>query len=204
MLDNLSNKYIIEVVGDSLEDKVYNYFKYFKKVDIFEHTVDVVHAVKKLSSFHDFDLDKCKTAALLHDLGGVVELEDVVAFCNIFDVEVLEGEVNSLSILHQKASKIITEKVFCISDNDVLNSVFYHSTSRSNPSLTEMVVLVADKLSWRDPKYQAFVKELEIEASSSIQKAVLYYLKDLYDKREQLSYYHPYAFDAYLYQKHLQ
>ncbi len=190
------NKYFTKPVGNNLQMKVKDYFKNFNNIETYNHTLDVLREVESLSLVYDFDIDKCRTAALLHDVGNVVEAGDMALFCKEYGLEVLEGEKKIPMILHQKASRIIAERVFGVHDDEILNAIAYHSTSRPNATLTEMVLLVCDKLSWRDEGYQDFVEQMRKAVSVSIKDGVLCYLNDLYNKRDTLAYYHPYVDEA--------
>ncbi len=190
------DKYFISPVGSDLKKRVKSYFDHFNNMETYNHTIDVLREVESLSQVYDFDVHKCKTAALLHDVGNVVEASDMVEFCEKYGLEVLEGEKKIPMILHQKASRIIAERVFGVSCLETLNAISYHSTSRPNATLTEMVLLVCDKLSWRDEGYQDFVEQMRRAVSVSIKDGVLCYLNDLYNKRDTLEYYHPYAYEA--------
>ena len=50
------------------------------------------------------------------------------------------------NVIHQFLGAYIAENVLGICDQDIINAVRYHTTGRTNMSVLEMIVLVADLL----------------------------------------------------------
>lgn len=65
-------------------------------------------------------------------------------------IEVTDEERLLPSILHQKLSSHIAERVFGISNPSILDGIKYHTTSRANPTELEKEVFLADKMSWKE------------------------------------------------------
>lgn len=197
----LLDTYGLTLTKDILHDNVRTYFESFDKSETFEHTLDVVEAVKRLRKQYKFDEEKCIIAAYLHDLGRVVNTEEQVNFCKTFGHTALKGEEKVPQLLHQIASKIIAFEIFGIRDEEILEAIGHHTTLRQNPNLTEKIVFIADKISWRDNSHKNLVETLEKSLESSIDNGVYRYFELMHDNREQMKCYHKWSQEAYGYFK---
>ena len=140
MIDERIKKYIIKIDGVELHEKIEEYFKIFGGKDTFNHTLDVVEEVTKIADQFNLNRDKCIKAAYLHDIGRMVNNDDIVYLCRSFGQNITDDEEQVPWILHQKASKVIAEKVFGIDDKDILNAIGCHTTLKANPSDIEVAV----------------------------------------------------------------
>lgn len=193
------NKYFIEFVNDNLIENIKEYFLEFEKRDIFYHTLEVVDEIKKVAKTFNIEKEKCIIAAYLHDVGRVVDEEELILFCEMLGQTVEEQEKIFPSILHQKASRVIAEKLFKIEDIQILNAIECHTTLKGNPSEIDMAVFLADKLSWKEDEYQDLIRKMRSVLKYSKERAILCYQEYLYSKRESLLCYHKWSMEAYSY-----
>jgi HD superfamily phosphohydrolase YqeK len=136
-------------------------------------------------------------ACYCHDLGRVVRNEEIIDFCKLNSIDVSDEERQLPSILHQKISCLIAEKVFKINNTIILDAIRYHTTSRKNPSITEIEVFLADKLSWKECEYKELLQEMKEELKHSKESSIFYYLNNLYKNKEKLKVYHFDSKEAY-------
>lgn len=184
--------------GDFPED-IREYFLKFNRMDTYNHTLEVIEEL--------FHIEKCYghvepgsiTGCYCHDLGRVVRNGDILKFCSDHNIMILEEERALPEVLHPKISRFIAGGVFGIKDEVILDAIRYHSTSRRNPSMTEIEVLLADKMSWKEEGYREFAMNVKERLKVSKEHAMIYYLKDLYDNRDKLKVYHPDAKEAFDY-----
>ncbi len=130
--------------GDIQRD-VKEYFSFHNRIDVYKHTLDVVEELNYLRNLTGHIEDGSLIACYCHDLGQIVEKEDVVSFCQDNDISLLEGEKRMPSIVHQKVSRFLAEKVFKISNLEILDAIRYHTTSRKNPRNIEVEVFLPIK-----------------------------------------------------------
>lgn len=195
------DKYGVTLTDDVLLQNIKEYLLSFGCDETFQHTLDVVDKVVTLSNQFEFDVDKCVVAAYLHDIGRVIDKNDLVQFCKAFGHPVLKGEMAAPGLLHQIASKIIAVEIFGIKDFEILDALACHTTLKQYPTQTDMVVFIADKLSWREDSYQTLVEGVKDALTVSIENAILYYFEDMHSRREELTYYHKWSQEAYGYFK---
>lgn len=195
----IMEKYLKFKTTNNFEKDIETYFLSHDRLDTYEHTIDVVNELYNIIEQFGFVEDGSEIACYCHDLGRVVDEEEMVEFCTKNNIEVAYEEKQHPSILHQKISKFIAENVFEIRDDNILNAIRYHSTSRPQSSRIEMEVLLADKLSWKEDSYERFVNELREAIKESKEKAILYYLTYLELNKEELFLYHSDSKEAYRY-----
>ncbi|MBZ9689347.1 HD domain-containing protein [Clostridium estertheticum] len=194
----MKNYFDFLATGDLIKDVKGYFFKYGKH-DTYEHTLDVVNELYSIEKqFGRIETGSLR-ACYCHDLGRVVGNDEIIDFCIEHNIEVLDEERQLPSILHQKISCLIAERVFGINDKTVLEAIKYHTTSRKNPSMTEIEVFLADKLSWKEFEYKKLIQEMKEVMKLSKESAIFCYLSDLYNNREKLKVYHLDSKEAYEY-----
>lgn len=192
-------KYLkFEPTGDFKKD-IESYFLIHGRLDTYEHTIDVVQELHDMEKYFGYLEQGSEVACYCHDLGRVVKNDEIIQFCEENNIEITDEEKQMPSILHQKISKFIAENVFNIKDDDILNAIRYHTTSRKEPSKIEIEVFLSDKLSWKEAGYEEIVNGIRQAIKYPKEKAMLYYLSDLELNKENLKLYHKDSKEAYEY-----
>jgi len=94
----------------------------------FTHTLGVVEMAGKLADIYKADVEKCKLAALLHDICKEMDMEDIKNICkNNFLNELSDEDLENNEILHGFAGAYYVNKEFGIEDSEVLNAIKYHT-----------------------------------------------------------------------------
>ncbi len=184
-----------------LESNLKAFFTKHNKADVFEHTLDVVDVLRSLQQYHVFDFEKVKVGALCHDIGRVVDKNEILDLCLDFDHTLNPGEVEVPSLLHQIASRILSEHVFGITDNEIFNAIECHTTLKPQASMIDKLIFVSDKLSWKSPEHSELVNTMQRLSTRSLDETVYHYLKNLYENRHRVAYYHKWSEQAYFYFK---
>ena len=79
-------------------------------------------------------------------------------------------------ILHQKISAIIARERYNITDNNILSAIECHSTLKANASEHDMLLFLADKISWDAERFPPFLNILEKALDISLSHASLAYI----------------------------
>jgi len=195
--------YTLDFNSCDLSKQVKAYFSHYNKQETYIHTLEVIEELKKIRKLYDFDYDKAYKACLLHDIGRVVEKEDLVQVCKDNQHVFLAGEKQVPNILHQIASRIIAERVFHISDPEILSAIECHTTLKANPSLIEEVVFLSDKLSWKEKEHQEQINSLRSKLQISMNDSIGHYLENMHNRRHEMKCYHDWTRDAYKHYKKL-
>ncbi|MFZ5967081.1 MAG: HD domain-containing protein [Bacillota bacterium] len=184
---------------DEIREDIQKYFLKYGRQDTYEHTLDVIEELNNIEKLFGYIEPGSKTACYCHDLGRVVKNSEIIGFCMQNDININDEEKQLPSILHQKISCFIAERVFVIKDTAILDAIRYHTTSRRNPSKTEIEVFLADKMSWKEDGYKELAKGVKDALKHSKEKAMLYYLSDLENNKENLKLYHSDSREAFEY-----
>ena len=183
-------KYLDFLATSDLTKDIMNYFFKYGRIDTYQHTLDTINELDYIEKQFGCIKPGSSVACYCHDLGRVVKDNEIIDFCIENNIYISDEERQLPSILHQKISCLIAERVFSIQNTTILDAIKYHTTSRKNPSMTEIEVFLADKLSWKESGYKDLAQDIKEELKHSKERAILYYLRDLYNKSEKLKFYH--------------
>ena len=169
--------------------------KEFLNEDRFNHSLCVARQAEYLANKYGADKNKAYLAGLLHDITKNKSLNQHLKILDEFGIILTDADKNP-NLLHAISGSAYLKFILKIDDNDILNSVRYHTTGRANMSLLEKVVYLADFTS-EDRNY----KDIDIMrglADTDIDKAIFYSLTYTINKLVSLkTSIHPDTVDAY-------
>jgi len=142
-----------------------------------EHITKVSKTGVEIANNYGLNSEKIELACYLHDISAIIPKDDYIEICGTYGIEVLEVERKLPMLLHQKVSRLIAEKIFNITDNEILSSIESHTTLRDKPSDVDMVVFIADKLSWDQDGTPPFFDCVSEAIKISLEKSCLNYIK---------------------------
>ncbi|MBQ3437422.1 MAG: bis(5'-nucleosyl)-tetraphosphatase (symmetrical) YqeK [Fusobacterium sp.] len=113
----------------------------------FTHTMGVVNMSIRLAEAYGADIEKCKIAALLHDICKEMDKEEMIKICREnFSEDLSEKDLENTEILHAFVGSYWIEKNLNIKDNEILLAVKNHTLGNKNMSLVEKIVYIADAI----------------------------------------------------------
>lgn len=118
----------------------------------YNHSLSVAEEAKRLAILHGADSDKAYLAGLLHDCA--------------------KSPGGGDALTHGANGAKVTRAEFCITDEDLLNAIKYHTTGRPGMSLLEKIIFVADSIEPARAKYYD-IKTAKINAEYDIDAAVI-------------------------------
>ena len=146
---------------------------------LFEHCLAVAKTAEALTEeLTDSNERRSQAfiAGLLHDIGGIYPNDQRVEKAEIFNIELLTEEREFPLIIHQKLSKYLASQHFKITDEQVLSAIECHTTLRKNFTELDLIVFLADKISWDGVDNAPFRQGLLTALSVNLQSAALYYI----------------------------
>lgn len=162
----------------------------------FYHSVCVSESAKALARRYGADENKAELAGILHDICKEDSLDDQLDIINRAGYSMTELELNNKNCYHQLSSSAYAKVVLGIDDDEILNSIRYHTTGRANMSLMEEIIYLADFIS-ADREY----KDIDIvrqETEKGKEYGMLYAtkhtIKSVIDREIPL---HPDTLDTY-------
>lgn len=146
------------------------------KEKVLEHCLAVAVTASSLAERFMLDPKLARTAAILHDVSAVIKPEDMLDYARKSGWELDKCEWWYPFILHQRVSAMIAREYFGIVDASILSAVECHTTLRANPSDYDMIIFLADKLSWDQEGVPPFRDILLSALDVSLEHASLAYI----------------------------
>ena len=138
----------------------------------FTHTLGVVEMSEKLAKIHNADIEKCKVAALLHDICKEMDMEYIKNICkNNFMNELSEEDLENNEILHGFAGAYYVKNELGIDDKEILSAIKYHTVGEKNMTLVEKIVYIADAIEYG--RNYLSVVEIREETFKNLDRGIL-------------------------------
>ncbi|WP_189011319.1 bis(5'-nucleosyl)-tetraphosphatase (symmetrical) YqeK [Deinococcus malanensis] len=130
-----------------------------------EHVPRVTQRAEELALRFSVDVQAARTAALLHDIGGIFRRDEMLALCKALELPIEPEEERVPLLLHAKLSVVLAREWQGVHAPEVLQAIRYHTTLHGQATALDQVVFLADKLEWDqggEPPYaQALRASLE-------------------------------------------
>ena len=194
LLDLISG---IEVTGDIQKDAL-TLLSVNGHDEVAEHSVKVANEAKRIARRYGVSEEKAFIAGLLHDIGRIVPQDKSVNICNELGIQVLEEEKLVPSMLHGKLSRVIASEVFK-ADADICNAIECHSTLKANASKLDLILFIADKVSWDRVYNGEFIEEMLEGLRVSLECSAIKFIEYICNGHAEIE--HPRAIEAYSYLK---
>ena len=146
------------------------------KVKTLKHAEEAAETAAWLAGIHHLDIQKARTALLLHDISAVMTPQEMYETAVERGMPLDPAEEKYHFLLHQRMSRIIAEKQFGIQDEDILSAIECHTTLKKNAGLYDQLVFIADKISWDQEGIPPYYEELREKAAESLEEACFFYI----------------------------
>ena len=107
------------------------------------HVLGTEQEAVKLARMYGVDENKARIAALLHDCTKKLEMEQQLALCEEYGIELDGLEQKALKLLHSRTGAEIARQVFG-ADSEVCDAIRWHTTGRANMTKLEKILYLAD------------------------------------------------------------
>lgn len=180
ILDEFDYINSIEKTGDFTKD-VCELLEINNKNHTKKHVLEVAKTSLKLADRFHLDSEICYKSALLHDISSIIKPKDMIVIANENNMWLDISEQKYPFLLHQRISKLIAFNYFDITEKDTLSSIEYHTTLKRKPSKYEMVLFLADKISWDQDGEPPYIDIIEEGLSISLENACKNYISYIYE-----------------------
>lgn len=109
-----------------------------------KHSFRVAECAVNLSEIYEYDKEKAKIAGLIHDCAKYFTDEQIEDCVKKFNIELDPLEVNNIALSHSVIGSYVAREVFKIDDEEIINSIKYHTTGREDMTLLEKIIYMAD------------------------------------------------------------
>lgn len=110
----------------------------------YEHTKGVMERAIELGNIHKVNVDKLFIAALFHDVAKELPPEQLKHLCDCYDIVYDFFEREHPQLLHGKVGAALLKYKWGIEDQEVLDSIAYHTIGREGMSNMEKIIYLAD------------------------------------------------------------
>ena len=107
------------------------------------HVLGTEQEAAKLARMYGVDETKARVAALLHDCTKKLEMEDQLALCKEYGIELDELEQRALKLLHSRTGAELARRIFGV-DDEIYSAIRWHTTGRANMTKLEKILYLAD------------------------------------------------------------
>ena len=163
--------------SDAFLTKLEAEMKAIQSKDRFQHTLGVVFVAEELAKRYGIAPQKARIAAMLHDCAKCIPFDEQRALCETYQISLRKIEMSNTELLHSKLGAVLAKEIYGICDEEILDSIAYHTTGRAGMSMLEKIIFVADYI--EPNRYKAkdlpMVRALAFE---NIDKAVSKILED--------------------------
>ena len=110
----------------------------------FEHTLGVAYTAACMAFLYGEDPLKAELAGLVHDCAKCFTDEVLIEKCREAGIVLSQAQLLSPAVIHAAYGRYLAEHMLDIHDEDILNSVEFHTTGRPAMSTLEKIIFVAD------------------------------------------------------------
>lgn len=145
------------------------------------HSLCVADEAVRLAKKYGCDTEKAYIAGLLHDITKNATAQEHLHIFESFGIMLSSVEKNAEKLWHAISGAAYIEHNLGIKDEEIINAVRYHTTARSNMTLLDKVLYLADFTSDdRDYDDVDVMRELvDVSIEKALSYALSYSIKDL-------------------------
>ncbi len=110
----------------------------------YNHSTGVMEEARKLAAHYQTDQTKAEIAGLLHDCAKSVGEQEALLLLRNYGEEPDEIQKASFQLLHGLLGYHIAKEQYGVTDEDVLQAIYWHTTGKAGMNLLEKIVFVAD------------------------------------------------------------
>ncbi|WP_250277763.1 nicotinate-nucleotide adenylyltransferase [[Clostridium] colinum] len=160
--------------------------KYEKQINIlkqnlnekrFYHSIQVAKEAKSLAIEHNEDKEKAFLAGLVHDCCKCFSLPKIYEACEKYNFKLDEVLKKQPDLAHSFLGYYVAKDIYNIKDENILNSIKYHTTGKKNMSNLEKIIYIADYIEPTRPYFEGIYKAREL-AYKDLDKAMAYILEN--------------------------
>ena len=143
---------------------------------LFEHILRVEEIAGGLAETHGLDVQKVRTAALLHDLARAKCPEELISLAEGFGIEIGSLEARMPIFLHGAVAAALARERYGIEDPEILEAVRVHTTGLAGMGPVARIVFLADKLDPTKERRYPFNARVRELAGQDLDSALLAFL----------------------------
>ncbi len=112
----------------------------------FTHTMGVAETAGKLAEHYRLSGEKAYLAGLLHDCAKNLSDEELYELSAYYKIELDDVSKKEPSLLHAYVGAHLIKDKYKISDEEIFDAVYYHTTGKENMSLFSKIIFLSDMI----------------------------------------------------------
>ena len=110
----------------------------------FIHSLGVSDTAACLAMRYGYDIRKAALAGLLHDCAKGLDDRQLLETARRGNIEISDVELANPELLHSKAGSVLAKEKYGINDEEILCSIYWHTTGKPDMSILEKIIFLAD------------------------------------------------------------
>ena len=110
----------------------------------YRHSAGVADSARALADKYGANAEKAYIAGWVHDCAKELSLSEMHDIVNEHSLRLDKYVLSSKALLHGPVGSILCETKYGIDDKDIKSAIFYHTTGRTNMTLLEKIIVLAD------------------------------------------------------------
>ncbi len=154
------------------EEEMHRKLRSNQKERRYFHTIGVVKEAVRLAPKFGVEVEKAKIAALLHDCAKNFEQDRFLEIAAEYGVTLDEYALKEPALVHAFLGAAVAYRDYGVTDKEILDAIYYHTTARANMTNLEKLVYIADMIEPGRTMPQA--EELRRMVEENLDDALIY------------------------------
>lgn len=147
----------------------------------YEHSLLTAIEAKDLASYYNIDSDKAYLAGLVHDIAKDLSIDQVNYYIDKYNIKDFD---NYEDVLHAEIGYYIVKEKYNL-DEDICNSVRYHSLGNIDMTLFDKIIFIADKIGRSNRNKD--LENVKLMAYKDIDSAIMMCLEYVKNKLDRIN-----------------
>lgn len=154
------------------EEEIHEKLRAAQKERRYFHTLGVVKEAVRLAPKYEVPIEKAKIAALLHDCAKNFDEARFWEIAADYGVTLDEYALKEPALVHAYLGAAVAYRDYGVTDKEILDAIYYHTTARANMTNLEKLIYIADMIEPGRTMPQA--EELRKMVEEDLDKALIY------------------------------
>lgn len=142
------------------------------------HSLGVEEVARDMAVIFGYEEEKAAIAGILHDCAKYLTEEELLAESEKHHLDISDVERECPFLLHGKVGAVFARLRYGIEEEEILNSIVYHTTGRPGMTLLEKIIFTADYIEpYRKPLPR--IEEIRRAAYTELDRGVLLILENM-------------------------
>lgn len=154
------------------EEEMHRKLRSTQKERRYFHTLGVVKEAVRLAPKYGVEVEKAKIAALLHDCAKNFDHNRFLEIAAEYGVTLEDIAIKEPALIHAFLGAAVAYRDYGVTDKEILDAIYYHTTARANMTNLEKLIYIADMIEPGRTMPQA--EELRRMVEENLDDALIY------------------------------